>query len=544
MLRIKHKNFIFIWPGRFVGSLTARVLAINILALAILAAGFMYLDKYQDELLSIKSDALKREGQIIARSLIGEIQNISQKSEGLNPFIANTTLQRLAIPYERRVRLFLTDGSLVADSYTLPGTALEPSSLPPPSEIGAIKRIAFNIYDWAVGLLPPHRRGSFPSAPEQPSTDNFAPLAEAIEGQLGSAIYETKDGKRTVLVALPLQSVKRVQGALIINSLTDDIDRSVRDVRFALIVAFFAALLITILLSLYLARTITRPVRRLAKAADTVSAGLGEKIAIPDFSKRQDEIGILSASLSKMTDTMWSRMDAIENFVADVAHEIKNPLTSLRSAVETVRKIKDNDKRNELLDIIASDVIRMDRLLSEIADASRIDTELSRKDPEIVNIREMLETLLALHQYHPESLTPKNIKLIFSDLENYESFAVPDRMAQVFQNLIDNGISFSPPDGEVNIILKRKEKWIEISVIDSGPGVPEIAREKIFERFYTDRNEENSFGSHSGLGLAIAKQIVIRHGGSIEYINAGNKAGLNSGAEFKVRLLAAYIGDS
>ena len=345
-------------------------------------------------------------------------------------------------------------------------------------------------------------------------------------------------GERVIFVALPLQTVRRVQGALLITAGTDDIDRSVRDVRFALVIAFLAALLITILLSLYLARTITRPVKRLAQAADAVSAGLGKKSSIPDFGNRRDEIGNLSISLTTMTDTLWSRMEAIENFVADVAHEIKNPLTSLRSAVEAMRRIKDKNKREELLDIITADVVRLDKLLSEIAEASRIDTELSRLDPKPLNISKMLETLLALHQYQLDVISPKKIKVLIDKDETYFTLAVADRMAQVFQNLIDNALSFSPPNGTVTISVARNNEWIEMCVSDNGPGVPNDSLERIFERFYTYRNKNNTFGSHSGLGLAISRQIVSRYGGSIICTNLNDDSGAIVGARLKVKLVS------
>ncbi|MBE05136.1 MAG: histidine kinase [Gammaproteobacteria bacterium] len=542
LLRSKHKKLSSgARPRHFLRSLTARVLAINLLALAILAGGFLYLDKYQTELLNIKADGLTREGKLIGRTLISETTTLPKSKRNIDLSRAKSILLRLAIPSERRVQLFLANGNLGVDSYTLPGSALETRSLPNPSEVSLFKRVSFAMYEWAVELIPPHRRKSLKPAPEQPKVDTFPLLKKALSGQFGSGVFESTDGNRVVLVALPLQSVRRVQGALLITGQTDDVDRSVRDVRFALVVAFLVALLITILLSLYLARTITRPVRRLAEAADSVSAGLVHNDAIPDFANRRDEIGILSSSLSKMTKSLWSRMDTIENFVADVAHEIKNPLTSLRSAVETAKRIDDEIKRRELLNIIETDVKRLDRLLSEIADASRIDTELSRLQLKPLNLLVMLQTLIGLHQYTFEVIGPRKIILEWDTSEEFNTLAVADRMAQVFQNLIDNALSFSPSNGKVVIRLYKEQNWINISVSDSGPGIPTNALDNIFQRFYTDRPDNNVFGSHSGLGLAISKQIINGHGGEIICQNLTDNFGKISGALFNVRLSAINI---
>ena len=464
----------------------------------------------------------------------------SQDADSLDLNSAITTMKRLAIPVERRVRLFLADGSLGADSHALPGATLEALNLPPPSDIGPFKRAAFAVYDWVVTHLPPRRRGPPLPVPEKPTAENFPLATDALAGRTGSAIFESPDGGRVVLVALPLQSVRRVQGALLIVAPADDVDRSVRDVRFALVLAFAAALFITVLLSLYLAGTITRPVRRLADAADAVRAGRGQKAPIPDFTNRHDEIGTLSTSLAAMTDALWSRMDAIENFVADVAHEIKNPLTSVRSAVETVRRVDDDAQRRKLLDIIAADVTRLDRLLSEITDASRIDTELARTTPEPVDLAEMLRTLVALHE--AQATTPKAVRLHLETRGDCRTLAVADRMAQVFSNLVDNAVSFSPAGGEVEIALRRLNGMIEASVTDSGPGVPKDMQERVFERFYTDRPADAAFGTHSGLGLAISRQIVLSHGGTIACENRHDATGDIAGARFIVRLPAAADG--
>jgi len=521
------------------------VLAINVLALAILAGGFLYLDRYQDELLTTKTDGLMREGKLIASALAGDVERRDEAgSPGLDMTRTIALLQRLDVPADIRVRLFAAGGTLIADTHVLPGTAIEGRALPHPEQIGAIKRAAFAAYDWVLAHLPPHRRGPPMPVPEEPIAKNFPLATDALAGTAQSAIFEAPEGGRIVIVALPLKSVRRVQGALLLTASADDVDHSVRDVRYTLMLAFIVALAITVMLSLYLAGTITRPVRRLADAADAVHRGRGRKAHIPDFTSRQDEIGGLSASLTAMTDALWSRMDAIENFVADVAHEIKNPLTSVRSAIETAKRIDDPDQRQRLLDIVATDITRLDRLLSEIADASRIDTELARAEPADVDLAKMLTMIADLHnaQRHDTKAPSPAIRL---NLEgDGHTMAIADRLAQVFRNLINNATSFATPDGTIAVRLTQQGSWIEISVEDDGPGVPEEARENIFNRFYTDRSDPTEFGQHSGLGLAISRQIVEAHGGTIHCENRLTPEGAVAGARFIVTLPALPVGGS
>ena len=515
------------------------MLAINVLALAILAGGFLYLDRYQDELLTTKTDNLMREGQLIASALTGDAErHDGAGSPRLDMARTITLLQRLDVPANLRVRLFAINGMLIADTQALPGTAIEGRALPPPEQIGAIKRAAFAAYDWVLTHLPPHRRGPPMPASEEPVAKNFPLATAALAGTAQSAIFEAPESGRIVVVAMPLKSVRRVQGALLLTASADDVDHSVRDVRYTLVLAFIVALAITAMLSVYLAGTITRPVRQLADAADAVHRGRGRKAHIPDFTSRRDEIGGLSASLTAMTDALWSRMDAVENFVADVVHEIKNPLTSVRSAIETAKRIEDPDQRQRLLDIVASDITRLDRLLSEITDASRIDTELARAEPADVDLAKMLEMIADLHNAQRQD-TAVPSPIIKIDIEGSgHTLAIADRLAQVFRNLINNSVSFATPDGTITVNLTQHGSWIKISVEDDGPGVHEEALEKIFDRFYTDRSDPTQFGKHSGLGLAISRQIVEAHGGNIRCENRLSSKSMIAGARFIVTLPA------
>ena len=306
-------------------SLTARILAINVLALAIVVGGFLYLDRYQSDLFDAKLASLAREGALIAGAL-GESVVVLPDGENswLDPNLAGPLIQRLALPPGTRARLFDREGVLIVDSLLLPGSRVLPKALPPPVGAGVLGRAAVAVYDWVITHLPPRAQVPRQSEPARARAADFPEAARALLGEKASTIRETEEGVLIAEAALPVQPLRRIQGALLISSGAEDVARSVRDVRFTILEAFAVALAITVLLSLYFARTITRPVRRLAEAAERVRAGRGRKVSIPDFTARRDEIGGLSRALRDMTQALWVRMDAIEVFVADVAHEIKN----------------------------------------------------------------------------------------------------------------------------------------------------------------------------------------------------------------------------
>ncbi len=519
-----------------VASLTARILAINVLALAIVVAGFFYLDRYQSDLFDAKLAGLSREGALIAGALGESVVPLSGSEKSwLDPELAGPLLQRLALPPGTRVRLFNTEGDLIIDSLLLPGARVQTRELPPPLGGGALGQAAITVYDWVVEILPPHSRFPRQAAPAQGRAGDFPEAVRALDGEASSAIRETEAGALVAVAAHPVQPLRRIQGALLISSGAEDVLRSVRDVRFTVLEAFAVALAITILLSLYFARTITRPVRRLAEAAERVRAGRGRKASIPDFTARRDEIGGLSRALRDMTQALWVRMDAIEVFVADVAHEIKNPLSSLRNAVETARRVRDPGQRDKLLDIVAQDVTRLDRLLSEIADASRIDTEMLRAEAQALELGGVLAALAEMHRHAMEA-EQLSLTLDLADDSSFMVNAVEDRLVQVFQNLLNNARSFSPPGGEITIRMAREDGGIRVDIDDDGPGVVEELREAIFDRFYTLRPKSEPFGAHSGLGLSISRQIIDAHSGTIRCTNRIDEEGVCTGARFTVRL--------
>ena len=371
------------------------------LALALLAGGFLYLGKYQASLVGQQIESLKTQGEIFAAALgEGAVLNSVDEGEILLPDLARQMMRRLVEPTRARARLFDTKGDIIADSRVLrgPGDTVQVLELPAPKTGGPIMRLADRIYDWIVDKLPSRKRYPIYIERASPRADDYAEVMRALRGEAGSAIRsDPTSGGLVLSVAIPVQRYKQVLGAVMLSTGSGEIEEEVRTVRLELLRIFGAALLVTVLLSFYLAGTIARPIRRLAAAAER-ARGRRARVEIPDFTRRRDEIGDLSGSLREMTDALWQRMSAIESFAADVAHEIKNPLSSLRSAVETAVRIEDPANQRRLMAIILDDVERLDRLITDISDASRLDAELGRFEPAPIDIGAMLEALAHLHQ--------------------------------------------------------------------------------------------------------------------------------------------------
>jgi two-component system sensor histidine kinase ChvG len=350
-----------------------------------------------------------------------------------------------------------------------------------------------------------------------------------------------------ISVAVPVQRYRQVVGALMLSTGGEEVEAAMRAIRLDILQVFAVALGVTVLLSLYLAGTIARPINRLAAAAERVRAGRGRHVEIPDFTGRRDEIGNLSRDLRAMTDALWQRMDAIERFAADVAHEIKNPLTSLRSAVETVARVNDPGQQKQLMSIIVDDVHRLDRLISDISDASRLDAELSRDVLVAVDVREVLAALTEIERAAATGDGP-TIELQLPDGADLTVCASEGRLGQVYRNVIVNAQSFSPAAGRIGVRAERIAGGggdvIVVSVEDEGPGIPEGNLESIFERFYSDRpikgpdGKVEKFGTHSGLGLSISRQIVEAANGRIWAENRRRADGAVCGARFIVELPA------
>lgn len=521
---------------RFFSKLTARVLAVNMMALMMLVGGMLYLSSYQERLIENELSSLDAEATILAANLaeaavVGGVDTV----QSLDPDTARQIVRRVYQTNDTRARLFGADGKLVADSRMLgqPGGIIEVRPLLPPQSKGWLRSIWDAIYDWSTEFAGPRKRWPAYVERQDQQANDYASVRAALGGGVGRQIWTREDGKLMLGVAVPVQRVRLVLGAVLMTREGVNIEGNLQTVREEILKVFAIALGVTIILSLYLAGTITRPIRRLARAAERVQQGRGRKIEIPDMSGRRDEIGELASALRAMTAALWNRIDAIERFAADVSHEIKNPLTSLRSAVETTARITDPAQQRRLMTIILEDVQRLDRLITDISDASRLDAELSRAETETVDIARMLGMLTELYK---TTLEDTGLKISLS-LPPGSTLTVPgieDRLVQVFRNLITNAISFSPPDGAITLRARREGAWVIATVEDDGPGIPPAKLEAIFDRFYTERPAGEKFGTHSGLGLSISKQIITAHRGQIF---AENREG-RPGARFTVKIPA------
>ncbi len=523
---------------RLPSKLTLRVLAINILALLILVGGMLYLGRYQERLIQADLESLRTEALTFAGALAeGATVDGPNDVPRLDPDRARQMVRRFYETTDIRVRLFdVEHGGLVADSRLLVGTgggAVEIEPLAPPEHDAWMRRTVDAAYSWVAELVPRRKRWpAYHERPTQHATD-YPVVEHAMLGEIGRQIWTRSDRFLLLGVAVPVQRLRVVIGAVLVSRDTSGIEAAMQSVREEILVVFLVALAITVLLSLYLAGSVTRPIRRLADGAEEVRRGHGRHLAIPDFTHRHDEIGELSGVLRDMTGALWARMDAIERFAADVAHEIKNPLSSLRSAVETTARITDPERQRRLMAIIVQDVQRLDRLITDISDASRLDAELSRAEPVPVDLREPLAALAEIHAATHE--TGPTVTLEIEGDRPLMVLGLEGRLVQVIRNLLTNAVSFSPPDGTIAIRARRDGPALEVTVTDEGPGIPDGKEEAIFNRFYTERPEGEAFGNHSGLGLSISRQIVEAYGGRI---TAGNRQD-RTGARFTVRLPAA-----
>lgn len=530
---------------RLLSPLTRRILAINLLALGFLGGGILFLGEYRQNLIEAELKSLTVQAQMFAAALgEGAIATNSPTNHHLVSEIADRIVRRLVETTGTRARLFRNSGVLVADSLRLmgPGGMVRIEELPPPgSDQGAVPA-ALEVYDRLVRRLTD--QDTLPVYQERPRQHarDYPEIISALSGDAAQMVRSAGGDHMILSVAVPVQRYKQVLGALMLTRGSRAIDEALLEVRIAILEIFAAALAVTVLLSMYLAGTIARPIRRLAAAAELVRHDHGRKQTIPNFAGRNDEIGELAKSLSEMTEDLWNRMDAIESFAADVAHEIKNPLTSLRSAVETTARLKDPEQQRKLMTIIQEDVVRLDRLISDISDASRLDAELSRAETEPVDIGAMLETLVDLHTTAFDGVHggKPRMRLINESTEEKDLIVngIEIRLAQVFRNLFTNALSFSDSDATITITASNQDGWASVQVDDEGPGLVEGKEEAIFERFYTERRETEKFGTHSGLGLSISRQITEAHGGQLIAANRTDENGSVLGARFTVRLPA------
>ena len=477
-------------------SLTARILIVNILPLALLSGGLFYLDTYRTQLVTERFKLARIEAQITAEALAGATR---ERQEAL--------LVQIGREQGMRMRMFDAEGNLWADSFALDKPAFELNDITDDTWEQQWARWLDRTVDAIVSAEPVTDY----IEPEAQTADAWPELVQARElGFSRIRLYDWVDGTPVITAAAPVG----LNGATLLTVRNPvDITESVRSARSALFFAVLAVLFASALLSLYLARTIVLPLKLLANAAQKVRQGRERDVEVPRLPERSDEIGQLARSVSDMTQALRQRIDAVDSFAADVAHEIKNPLASLRSAVESLPKVQDPDLRRELEQIVTHDVRRIDRLVTEISDASRIDAEMSRAIREPIDLADLVRAIIGSREYRTEK-TNHRIEL---STRGYAArvLGVGARLERVVENLLDNAVSFSPADAAIEVIVDNDGKYVTLMVSDSGPGIPEDSREKVFQRFHSVRPVDEDFGNHSGLGLAIARAIVEAHDGSL-----------------------------
>jgi two-component system sensor histidine kinase ChvG len=515
----KRRSYRSRWlPGSRLGRL---IVALNLLGLAILIMGALVLNELRQGLVNARIDSLTTQGELMA-TIIDQAATVGEPTPAMDPGYAGQVLQLLANPKSQRARLFDAHGKLIADSDWV-ADRVEWRELPPARPRGAPDGLRFDFRDG----------GGKPSTPEGREA-LMQEVTAALGGRHVAELRRGEAGQRVVSVSIPIQHVRAVLGVLTLEA--SDVDEIIARERMALIPSILISVSVTLLSSLLLNSLIAQPVLRLARGADRVRLAGARAISLPDLAARDDELGDLTRSLEAMTQSLSERMDAIESFAADVAHEIRNPLTSLRSAVETLELVKDPAARERLLGILKNDVQRLDRLVTDISNASRLDAELSRDQPKIVDLDRLIGDLVGTYQARTRAGEP---------VVRYQRPLPPGPvtvrgregpLGQIVRNLIDNARSFSPPGAEVLVALAHLRERVLVTVTDDGPGIPPENLETIFQRFYTSRAKGQAFGGNSGLGLSIARQIAEAHGGTLIARNRVTDDGEVVGAMFLLTL--------
>jgi two-component system, OmpR family, sensor histidine kinase ChvG len=508
-------DLVLTWSGRW--TLAHRILAVNVLTLALVGLAIVYLDSYRNRLEKERVHKVEAEAGMAATSL----RSVSAPAR--QSLLANFSRQN-----DTRIRLYGPDGRLELDSWRTTGPTYR---LRDPTTQKWTKDVARALDRGFNALVGEDNPDDF----VEPALDRAQAWPEVMDSRRSG---ETETETRLAPELTPVFSAAApvVGGSTLLVTDNDrDFTHRVRKQRGSLLIALGAVATLSILLSLFLARTIVMPLRRIALAAHQVRLGRAREVKVPRLPSRTDEIGLLARSISDMSQSLRHRIDNIEAFAADVTHELKNPLASLRSAVDGLERIEDPKLKSQLIDVIRQDVQRLDRIISDVGEAARTDAELARARFEPVDLGALIGQLVSAWETRRET---GNVRIAFARPRRASAIVMgePGRLARAIDNIIDNAISFSPPGGLVEIAATHVGDEIRIRIDDEGPGVPQELREAIFNRFHSVRPEAESFGRHSGLGLAIARAIVEGHDGEIDVADRDDAP---SGARFTIILKAA-----
>ncbi len=563
---------------RFFKYLWLRIMLLNLIGLIVMVAGVYFFSGFRTSLLDMKVKDLTKDGEIIAavisasnasgaddsfdvdtllflyqddKNTKARANQFAEVRFDLNPQKIAPLLQKTVELTNTRARVYEPDGTQLVDSNNFLSRGQVIRALTPKQEVrstkhkGVLSEFTRFVSKWLYYAQPPLYQdigGANGKA--------YSEVKIALTGQKSTIIRVNKDGQTIVSVATPIKYGKKIAGVLLLTTKGVEIDEAVQTARNVILTFAIVALIVSLTLSIYLTVTIATPMRHLSKAMKNVKQSNKKIHDIPDLSHRPDEIGQLSSALREMTLALHQRIEAIESFAADVSHELKNPLTSLRSAVETLPLATRPEDRDHLIEVVLNDVGRLNRLITDIASASRLDAELAREDKIPINIVTMLKSIAEIfNDIHCDE--ENTITVEFSPQQEDSNIFVimghDSRLGQVFTNLLDNALSFTPEKGMVAIKVTRLPSEIEITVDDEGPGIPEDNLQKIFARFYTDRPGDNAFRENSGLGLNISQEIVSAHKGRIwaenryDDISTGNEENRKRlGARFVIRFPAEH----
>ena len=524
---------------RVISLLTLRILVIVVFPTAMFFLGLLHVDQYRSTVLKSEIDALYRQGNTLARTIgMTDAQFSAQAQRRISELTVQRASQLIASIPDARIRIFQPNGTLISDSFN--SSRLSPPNIKVKTRQDMVQR---GVDAWLRDMVsmfgdfisprdnvPLYREGRHISA------EDFPAVQKALTGEPGSLVVRDRKGQLVLGVAVPIRNLRVVRGALLVTASGEQVERDIAQVQYTFFQVFFGILLITIVLAFYLSQSIIGPISTLARRANQVRLNQFQSLAMPDLINRRDEIGTLARDLSAMTDELHARMKATASFAADVSHELKNPLTSLRSAVETMARLDDKDQQDKLMQIILDDVGRLNRLITDISAASRLDADLSQAKYETIDLGDLINNFAASRHWSNDQKHQFNLEVKLPKSPIYVHVAV-DRLVQVLDNIYVNAVSFSPKGGTISLVLARQKGQAKITLADDGPGIPEAKLDTIFSRFYTERPDGESFGQHSGLGLSISRKIVETLGGSINAANRKKRRGsFKTGAEITITL--------